>query len=99
MGTSTSNMASSAHDDFAANFGLALPRSATVVMPEVAGMDWKRIAADISCSIVFVNRVSEAERLCLQGQPAIAILGVSKGKLAKWLRRRGAKIFDRGSAN
>jgi hypothetical protein len=79
--------------------GLALPRHAAVIFPQVARIDWRRVAADPGQTIVLVNRLSEATRLCSHGQPAIAVLGIGKGKLAKWLRRRGAKVCRKQDAH
>jgi hypothetical protein len=82
-----------------AALGMALPGRALVVAPPVAGKAWSGIVANASQSIVFVNNVSAACRLCSRGQPAIAVMGVSKGKMEKWLRRQGAKVHMRPNMN
>lgn len=79
--------------------GLQLPRSAHAHLPRDIGVDWAAVAADPRQSIVFVSRPQEAQRLCAKGQPAIAVTGISKGKLAKWLRQRGAVARDKSGAH
>jgi hypothetical protein len=79
--------------------GLVPARRATVIFPTVMGIDWPRIIADVTQPIVIVNRISEAIRLCESGQPTIAVTGITKGKLAKWLRKRGAKVQMRAQMN
>lgn len=75
-------------------FGYAL-----VVVPDVAGLDWSRIAADPNIPLVVTNRPSQAVRLCQQGQPAVAIMGASEAAVAKWLRARGANVIDKAGAH
>jgi hypothetical protein len=52
------------------------------------GIDWGAVNHDARISIVLTNSVSAAQRLCAAGQPAIAVLGLSKGALTQWLRSR-----------
>jgi hypothetical protein len=69
---------------------------ARVVAPAI---DWTAVSRDKRMAIAFTNNVSEAVRLCARGQPAIAILGLSKGKLAKVLRRLGSNVVDKTAAH
>lgn len=68
---------------------------AQVVIPEAAGLDWARVAADPRIPLVITNRPAKAVQLCESGQPAIAIMGASEAKVKRWLRKRGAKVIGR----
>lgn len=79
--------------------GLRAAGAALVVVPEVTGIDWRAVMANSSQSIVITNRPSQALRLCLQGQPAIAVMGASEPAIAKWLRARGANAKNKAGAH
>jgi hypothetical protein len=82
-----------------AAMNLQLPKWALVVVPEGYETALARIANDMDCPVVFTNRVSDAVRLCSQGQPAIAFIGVSKVQLMKAMRGLGISIQDRAGAH
>lgn len=72
---------------------------ARVIVPQVAAIDWAAIAADPKRPIAFTNRAAQAHRLCAEGLPTIAVTGISRGKLAKILRRLGVRVVERGALN
>jgi hypothetical protein len=72
---------------------------ANIVIPQIGGLDWERMAADPSVPLVVTNRPSIAVKLCEQGQPAIAIMGASKSAIVKWLRDRGSNVIDKSRAH
>jgi hypothetical protein len=69
-----------------------------VFIPEVAGLDWARIAADPSTALVVTNRPSKALRFCEQGLPAIAIMGATQSAIAEWFRDRGGNVIEEAGA-
>jgi len=72
---------------------------AIVCWPADAGMDWGAITADASVPLVFTNSMAQARRLCIEGHAAVAVLGLSKAKLSRWLRKHGANVIEKGSAH
>jgi len=76
----------------------ALPRNAVALFPVVAGLDWSATLANINQPLIFVRSPFQAAKLCMAGQPAIAMIGVSEGKLATWLRKRGARVHTKVNA-
>lgn len=66
-----------------------------VFKPRGAGIDWRVIEQDEEEAVVITNNAVKATELCLQGQPAIAVVGVSERSLATMLRRRGARVISK----
>ena len=46
-------------------------------------------------ALVIVDDEIKAIKLSLEGVPAIAIVGVSKERIAEWIRERGANLISR----
>lgn len=76
---------------------LAKSRLPYTYFPDAPGMDWKAILAS-NRALVFVNRPEKAMRLCLRGIPAIAVIGMSEGHLADFIRERGGDVTIRTGA-
>jgi len=78
----------------------ALPKKARVVVPESDVFDWDDVFKSSHTPITFTDTIRLAARMCEFGQPAIAVLGLSKGKLIKALRRinRDIGVTDTSTA-
>lgn len=60
-------------------------------LPRVKGLDWRELFNG-STPPVIVNDELQALKLCLEGCPTIAIVGVQKERVREWLQERGAKV-------
>lgn len=60
-------------------------------LPRVKGLDWQEFFNGPG-PLVIVNDELQALKLCLEGTPAIAVVGVSKERVREWLQERGANI-------
>ncbi|MDE2133812.1 MAG: hypothetical protein KGJ49_04360 [Alphaproteobacteria bacterium] len=67
--------------------------------PPVAGINWPAVMANPDVALAITNQPLIAMRLCLAGQPAIAVIGMPKGAIKKWLRDRGANVIDKTGMN
>lgn len=67
---------------------------AIIAIPEPPTIDWDAVLRDSSRAIVITNSIDHAYRLCLEGQPAYAVLGVSLHVAAEWFRARGGKVSE-----
>lgn len=65
------------------------------VFPQCHAVDWNKVSRDHRCAIVFTNTIASALKLCRQGQPAIAVIGVTQHDLKAWLALRGANVSGR----
>ena len=70
----------------------------TVFIPTV-GLTIYDVADDPSIPLVITNNPSEAIRLCLSGQPAIAVIGATEKQVAELLRSRSALVSLRNQMN
>lgn len=64
-----------------------------------ATLNWRAVLNDPRQSIVLTNSTAQAMRLCREGVPAIAVLGISAADLTTWLRAKGARVITKGSAH
>ena len=75
--------------------GSAAP--ANFYLPQCSTIDWHAVLSDATVALVVTNSNAHARRLCNQGQPTIAVSGMSQRAVRRWLQRRGANVIEKGS--
>mgnify|MGYP001600905740 CR=1 FL=1 len=75
--------------------GVATP--ANIYLPQCSAIDWDSVLGDATVALVVTNSNAHARRLCSQGQPTIAVSGMSQRAVRRWLQRRGANVIEKGS--
>lgn len=66
--------------------------------PRVRNFRWVDVLRNPSISLRVTNDHLEALKLCSEGSPAIAVVGVPKEQLAEWLSSQGAAVIVRNGA-
>ena len=66
--------------------------------PRVRNFRWSDVLNNPGISLVVTDDHLKALKLCSEGTPAIAVVGVSKDQLANWLSSQGADVIVRRGA-
>ena len=77
--------------------GSAAP--ANFYFPQCSAIDWDSVLGDATVALVVTNSNATARRLCNEGQPTIAVSGMSQRAVRRWLQRRGANVIEKGSVH
>ena len=75
----------------------SLAAPANFYIPQCSAIDWHAVLSDAHVPLVVTNNNATARRLCNEGQPTIAVSGMSQRAVRRWLQRRGANVIEKGS--
>ena len=72
---------------------------ASFYLPQCTAVDWNAVLSNAQVPLVVTNNQAHARRLCNEGQPTIAVSGMTQRAVRRWLQRRGANVIDKAETH